>query len=448
VIVSVKLQQKMILVQKEFQSNICEAFKENVAHENFIHVKALDQDISINYQSLAIFSPYFRSLISSAPCGTEPTLFLPEFSASSITSFLSLLTHGTTEDSIRSPGEAAEIIKVAKAFDINASDYSVVVQEDNFSTLKNVTKPAKVIPTLEVTVTDEIVKKEMIEPDEYYSEEKDEALMTEEVDTEDSQSNHNDTAPDGFLDESLMQNESLSLANSSIISKDDESTGGMRCQICSVPHTKLSVLHIHYIHAHFMQEARSEFRSFATEKSCNLCGRECKTSQQLFIHIGVKHKKVNMLLARHGYKEHIKPSRNTREAEPLQTDLASSHDYSLNSSEAVDISRNHTEVGEYFDKKLNTCQLCEKSIEGLSFLWQHYTTSHFTKDIKQSYGSLMDFETLKCKLCDKKMKQRQGLVTHMGTVHQKVNEVLVKYGLTPLEIRNSKHEKSTLENYA
>jgi len=435
----------MILVQKEFQSSICEAFKENAAHENFIRVKALDQDISINYQPLAIFSPYFRSLISSAPCGTEPTLFLPEFSASSVALFLSLVTHGTTKDSIRSPGEAAEIIKVAKAFDIDASDYSVVVQEENFSTLK-VTKPTKVVSTFEVNVTDEIVKKELMEPDESCDEDKREDLLTKELYTNGSQPKHNDTNPVGFLDDSLVPNESQSLANSSNISKDGESTG-MICQICSVQHTKLSILHIHYITAHFMQEARSEFRSFATEKFCNLCGKECKTSQQLFVHIGVKHKKVNMLLARHGYKEHIKPTRNIKEAEPLQADLISSFDDSLNDSEVVDNnSKTHVEVGESSDKKMNTCQVCEKSIEGLSFLWQHYTASHFTKDIKQYYGSLMDFETLKCKLCDKKMKQRQGLVMHMGAVHHKVNEVLVKYGLTPLEIRNSKHEKSSLES--
>jgi len=423
----------MILVQKELQSNIHEAFRENCSRENFIHVKALDQDISINYQSLAIFSPYFRSLISSAPCCTEPTLFLPEFSVSSVTSFLSLVTHGTTEDSIRSPGEAAEIIKVAKAFDIDASDYSVVVQEDNFPYSKKGTNQPKVVSTLEGTETERIVKEEpcIEEPDEFYDKGKDEALLTEELDMEGNQSKQNIT---NKKDEYVMQNVSLSQADASFSSKDGESTV-MRCQICSVSHTKLSVLHIHYIHAHFMQEARSEFRSFASEKTCDLCGKECKTSQQLFVHIGVKHKKVNMLLARHGYKEHIKPKRNIREAELLQTESSSRVDDPLISSKAVDISKSDTEGCESSDKKLNTCQLCDKSIVGLSFLWQHYTTSHFTKDIKQSYGSLMDFENLKCKLCDKKMKQRQGLLTHMGAVHHKVNEVLVKYGLTPLEIK-------------
>jgi len=422
----------MILVQKELQSNIHEAFKENCARENLIHVKALDRDISINYQSLAIFSPYFRRLISSAPCCTEPTLFLPEFSVSSVTSFMSLVTQGTTEDSIKSPGEAAEIIKVAKAFDIDASDYSVVVQ-DNFSRSKKGNKLPKVVSTLNGTGTEDIIKEEpsIQDQEELYDQGKDEALLTEELDMEGNQSEQNIT---NNPDESVAQNVSLSQADTSFISKDGESSV-MRCQICSVSHTKLSVLHIHYIHAHFMQEARSEFRSFASEKTCDLCGKECKTSQQLFVHIGVKHKKVNMLLARHGYKEHIKPKRNIREAELLQTESSSRVDDPLISSKAVDISKSDTEGCESSDKKLNTCQLCDKSIVGLSFLWQHYTTSHFTKDIKQSYGSLMDFENLKCKLCDKKMKQRQGLLTHMGAVHHKVNEVLVKYGLTPLEIK-------------
>jgi len=427
-------QKKMILVQKELQSNIHEAFKENCARENLIHVKALDRDISINYQSLAIFSPYFRSLISSAPCCTEPTLFLPEFSVSSVTSFMSLVTQGTTEDSIKSPGEAAEIIKVAKAFDIDASDYSVVVQ-DNFSRSKKDNNG---------TGTEDIIKKEpsIQDQEELYDQGKDEALLTEELDMEGNQSEHNNIDPDEFV----KQNVSLFQANTSNISKDGESTGIIRCQICPVTHTKLSVLHIHYIHAHFMQEARSEFRSFASEKTCNLCGKECKTSQQLFVHIGVKHKKVNMLLARHGYKEHIKPMRSIREAaEPLHTESTSCIDDPSIGSKAGGISKSNSEGCESSDKKLNTCQLCDKSIVGLGFLWQHYTTSHFTKDIKQSYGSLMDFENLKCKLCDKKMKQRQGLLTHMGAVHHKVNEVLVKYGLTPLEIKNTKHDRSSLD---
>jgi len=433
----------MILVQKELQSNIHEAFKENCARENLIHVKALDRDISINYQSLAIFSPYFRRLISSAPCCTEPTLFLPEFSVSSVTSFMSLVTQGTTEDSIKSPGEAAEIIKVAKAFDIDASDYSVVVQ-DNCSRSKKGNKLPKVVSTFNGTGTEDIVKEEpsIQDQEELYDQGKDEALLTEELDMEGNQSEHNNITPD---DESVMQNASLSQANVNNISKDCE-TNGIKCQICPVSHTKLSVLHIHYIHAHFMQEARSEFRSFASEKTCDLCGKVCKTSQQLFVHIGVKHKKVNMLLARHGYKEHIKPMRSIREAaEPLHTESTSCNDDPSNSSKAVGISKSNSEGCESSDKKLNTCQLCDKSIVGLGFLWQHYTTSHFTKDIKQSYGSLMDFENLKCKLCDKKMKQRQGLLTHMGAVHHKVNEVLVKYGLTPLEIKNTKHDRSSLD---
>ena len=224
----------MILVLKELQSSIREAFKENGTHENFIQVKALDKNISINYQPLTIFSPYFRSLISSAPCGKEPTLFLPEFSASSVALFMSLITHGTTEDSIKSPGEAADVIKVAKAFDIDASDYSVIVQEDKFLRARKASNSPHVVSALpEATTVEEIIKKEsgvdIMELDESYN--NDEVLLTE--------CQNNDITPDNILDQSLMQNVSLlSQADESIVSKDGESTG-MRCQICSVPHTKL-----------------------------------------------------------------------------------------------------------------------------------------------------------------------------------------------------------------
>ena len=96
-------------------------------------------------------------------------------------------------------------------------------------------------------------------------------------------------------------------------------------------------------------------------------------------------------------------------------------------------------------KSVNSCQMCDKEVEGLSSLWNHYTNSHFHKVIKQSYGHLMDFEEMRCKLCDKQMKQKQGLLMHVGTVHQKVNEVLVTYGLNPLEVKNSKVERTSLD---
>jgi len=425
----------MILTQKKLKSHFHEAFKNNIDDANYLLVRASDKEISINYQALAILSPYFRSLISSSPCCTEPTLIIPEYSANSIALFVSLVTQGTTEDSISSPEEAAEIIKVAKVFDIDASDYSVVVQnEELFSSLRNVAKKGVKEPTPTVKVEKDV---EVLLVDEHDGEEDTLSSLIKETISEDhdqfSLVKHRSSTNDVSLDETVMSN--VSQSETSFVSAGD--SPGMSCQVCSMPHTKLSLLLNHYMLAHFMKEARSEFRAFATARTCNLCGKECKTSQQLNVHIGVKHKKVNTLLVSHGYKEHLKPNRGVcKEVVTVQSDEVVLPSEVLSNS----FTDPDTEMIDSTDKKASyTCQLCDKTIEGLSFLWQHYTNSHFTKDIKQCYGGLMDLEEVRCKLCDKRMKQKQGLIQHIGAVHHKVNEVLVKYGLNPLEVKNSKH---------
>ena len=420
----------MILIKKKYQSQLNEAFLANNLHESFLLVKASDRDISVNYQALAILSPYFRNLMASSPCCTKPTLLLPEFSASSIELFISMVTDGTTKTPIKTPGEAAEIIKVAKAFDIDASDYTVVVSGEE--------SQVKQEPDVQI-----------LEADESYN--KEDAVWLEDLNTEIAEQRANqfdlsNITPSISLDESTMSQLDASFA------PPGEETD-LNCQVCYVAHNKLSLLLMHYIHAHFMKEARSEFRSFATYKTCNICNKDCKSLQQLYVHIGVKHMKINSLLVKHGYKEHIKPTKNGKPTKDLQSDLGTI-DVLAKSLVIADVSKADLEVKDEIKdvsfskvkKSINSCQLCDKEVEGLSSLWNHYTNSHFHKDIKQSYGHLMDFEEMKCKLCDKQMKQKHGLLMHVGTVHQKVNEVLVVRGLNPLEVKHSKLERTSLDS--
>jgi len=420
----------MILIKKKYQSSLNEAFLANNLHENYLLVKASDRDISVNYQALTILSPYFRNLMASSPCCAQPTLLLPEFSASSIELFISMVTDGTTKTPIKTPGEAAEIIKVAKAFDIDASDYTVVVSGEE--------RQVKQEPDVQI-----------LEEDESYN--KEDAVWLKDFNTEiaeqrEHQFDLSSITPSISLDESTM-----SQLDASFGPPGGETS--LNCQVCYVEHNKLSLLLIHYIHAHFMKEARSEFRSFASNKTCNICSKDCKSSQQLYVHIGVKHKKINSLLVKHGYKEHTKPVKNGRPTKETHTNEVTT-DLLATSLVIADVSKTDFEVKDDINdssvtkgkKSVNSCQLCEKEVEGLSFLWNHYTNSHFHKDIKQSYGHLMDFEEMRCKLCDKQMKQKQGLLMHVGTVHQKVNEVLVKYGLNPLEVKNSKLDRASLDS--
>ena len=102
-------------------------------------------------------------------------------------------------------------------------------------------------------------------------------------------------------------------------------------------------------------------------------------------------------------------------------------------TEAIDRKQN------YVERKQNyQCEICQKTFDGLSTIWQHYGSSHFSKNLSEDYASVMDFENLKCLLCGKIMKQKKGLLSHIGIFHLKVNEILSQNGYQKLEVKESK----------
>jgi len=528
-------------------------------------------------------------LMSSVPCCSKPVLLLPEFKAKSIELFQSMAMLGTTEYPIQTASEAAEVIKVAKAFDIDASNYTVVVREatrhqaikadpelqtlhkDNFKIesnyaaegaesfvdvyqmdagLRDVYKsPVKndlncqvchshhfnKLSLLLTHYTQSHFLKEAKETFKPYINDKNcklcgrlckttqqliihigvkhkkiNALLTKngyrqhikvpsfttkkEVDQTEDDPNHqysevstengtdsevsfssleekvteNGTDYANYLHEKVTEN-GTDYANylheeDPIQSNETESEdiplqhaimSDLKCQVCSTEqYTKLSLLLTHYIRSHFITEGKQAFEPFHTNKKCKLCGMICKTTQQLIAHIGVKHKKVNMLLVKNGYKQHVKVKRDANlkgDAEET-TDDTGMHfsDISVETTEPGDIpstsDTNETDEASKEKKSGYRCQICEKDVETLSLLWNHYSHSHFCKDIKEIYGNQMDLDELLCKICDKKMKSKAGLLMHIGTRHHKVNEILVRRGLAPLDIKlKASDEKSKSE---
>ena len=55
----------------------------------------------------------------------------------------------------------------------------------------------------------------------------------------------------------------------------------MNCQVCSLDHTNLSCLLIHYMQTHYTREMYEEMENVVVGKQCKLCGQDCNSRQEL-----------------------------------------------------------------------------------------------------------------------------------------------------------------------
>jgi len=90
------------------------------------------------------------------------------------------------------------------------------------------------------------------------------------------------------------------------------------------------------------------------------------------------------------------------------------------STKITDKERNESATKCNFER---TCQVCDKKFETDSKLEQH-CCSHFTKELEDEFGYLMD--GLECTMCRKNFKSKATLVLHIGSKHGKINDILVK----------------------
>ena len=83
-------------------------------------------------------------------------------------------------------------------------------------------------------------------------------------------------------------------------------------------------------------------------------------------------------------------------------------------------------------KEIKECELCSKPFESVSSLGQHMVTSHFPREIRETYQELLNGR--ECLLCRKEYS-KTSFVMHIGVTHNKLDEVLEKNGLRPLKAK-------------
>ena len=415
--------------QEAFVSSI------TVSDEELVTIVAGDSSVQVDPTTLAIHSPFVRQLLASLPCCARKTIVMTEFSSASICQFFKLIGDGY----VQGPEQCdyRDIITIVKTFDIDPSHITI-----NDPQLSNEGIVYREKDSLQLCSTPLVqTKKEKQSPDTTMTDF--DQLLNSSADIErflsmEEQSINIPSASE-FQEVAYTDNVQDKLSadggsNSRPGDKDHDKGGAdLECQLCGQSHQVRSQLLTHYVLNHYMSDLHGELRHFATDKKCNLCGKECKTKQQLCLHLGVKHKKVNTILLRHGLREHTKPGA----ADSLRTEATESKPSSpLNKTK--DASREIPTDGK------NVCQICSKSFDGLGILWQHYVSSHFSKLLKENYASCMDLDNLKCLICGKILRQKQGLLGHVGTFHLKVNELLRQEGYKELEVREAKKGKLSI----
>jgi len=76
------------------------------------------------------------------------------------------------------------------------------------------------------------------------------------------------------------------------------------------------------------------------------------------------------------------------------------------------------------------CDLCGKPMKGPSALREHYSITHFFEELFQEYVEPSESHTV-CTMdgCNKDYRDRKCLVRHIGSTHNKVNEILERNGI-------------------
>lgn len=155
------------------------------------------------------------------------------------------------------------------------------------------------------------------------------------------------------------------------------------------------------------------------DQSCGICSEKFLSIQGLLRHIGITHGKLEDILTSSGLPTTVTGRRNV---------IASGRNR---------VRKNH-EIKELFQ-----CSLCEKEMPSASALTMHLIGSHnFLREVRERYQALYQDNT--CVLCQKRFA-KSSIWQHLGSVHNKLDEILLEKGLKPVRRQKMKRVKSEVD---
>ena len=132
------------------------------------------------------------------------------------------------------------------------------------------------------------------------------------MDTKATMATANDTTMDTKAtmatanDTTMDTKATMATANDTTIDTIDTmntSTDTLTCEMCGKDKKHVSQLWVHYCLSHLLKELRTRYSPLTSGMTCSLCDKTLGNETSLYSHIGVKHGKVNEVLASLGYRQ-------------------------------------------------------------------------------------------------------------------------------------------------
>merc|ERR1719244_2240880 len=249
-----------------------------------------------------------------------------------------------------------------------------------------------------------------------------------------SRNNGDKTKLDGEVATTKIKRESVETnASEEDMSKIVASEGEIKyhseskCFLCPHKAKNLGSLRAHVCAKHFSSDLKRSYSSFMHGNKCGLCQETLKSKMDLVIHIGTKHGRLNELLTLKGLPK-IAPNTTSAANEDRQARLQKKINRPRRSFP------NRGKIAEGITV-LSKCEICGRELENMSKFSQHMSL-HFSKELKDKFSDLLDVEAKTCLICDKIFPAKANLASlylHIGSVHSKVEEIMLEKGLKPLE---------------
>jgi len=368
--------------------------------------------LNISSNLLRLFSPFLTSLLDLPPCVTT-SIIVPDTSMKTASSLLELLMSGSA---VLDSAVTTNIQELSEVLGISLGNLSVLQGGDAELVTPMVGRNLRTGSSSTLVTRSSTMRRKST------------------MQRRGSQPANGGPAPN------IIRNikEEVNSEAADVVSK-------FNCEICKKHFNAPGPLAFHYC-KHFYKELQSlQFPDYMEDTKCNKCEKMLPDKKAMLCHLGVKHKFINQVLSLQGLQKiplgSSAESVNTnvkikmeKQAASTSFNQRSSKTRGTKSKPADRVETPKTRQGRNSKeiKEVKFCEICDKEWENVSQLANHMISSHMLRDIKDRFNTL--YNGKECTICSKSFS-KNAVWMHLGSVHNKLDEILMEKGLRPLKIQ-------------